>query len=78
MLTQQRVAREEEMPAKKFRREDFETRCVEELVEWMGCRQQEMNDAVASGRDSDGTLAEGATQLQQWTQAPSVVTNMVH
>ena len=52
--------------------------CVEEMVEWMGCRQQEMNDAVASGRESDvtrlaGTLAEGARQLQQWTQPPSVV-----
>ena len=83
MLTQQRVARGEEMPAKKFRREDFVPGCVEELVEWMGCRQQEMNDAVASGRDSDvtrlaGALAEGAMQLQQWTQPPSVVTNMVH
>ena len=53
MLTQQRVARGEEMPAKKFHREDFVPGCVEELVEWMGCRQQEMNDAVASGRESD-------------------------
>ena len=60
------------MPAKKFRREDFVPGCVEELVEWMGCRQQEMNDAVASGIDSDvtrlaGVLVEGAMQLQQWT-----------
>ena len=42
-----------------------------------------MNNAVASERDSDVTrlavtLAEGAMQLQQWTQPPSVVTNMVH
>ena len=83
MLTQQRVARGEEMPAKKFRLEDFVPSCVEELVEWMGCRQHEINDTVASGRDPDvtrlvGALAEGAMQLQQWTQPPFVVTNMVH
>ena len=41
---------------------------VEELVEWMGCRQQKINDAVAYWRDSDvtrlaGALAEGAMQL---------------
>ena len=67
MLTQQRVARGEEMQAKKFLREDFLPGCVEELVEWMGCRQQETNDAAAPGRDSNvtrlsGALAEGAMQ----------------
>ena len=46
------LAQGEEMPAKKFRREEFVPGCVEELVEWMGCRQQEMNSADAFGRDS--------------------------
>ena len=67
-------------PPKKRLQEDFVPTTVEEATLWIRCRQQEVDDAIAQGCEVDVprlAIAEGAGQLRQWTQPPSVVVNMV-
>ena len=69
-------------PPKKRLREDHVPSTVEEAALWVRCRQQEMEEAISTGREADVSrlaqvIAEGAVQLRQWTQPPSCVGNTV-
>ena len=69
-------------PPKKRLREDYVPSTVEEAVLWIRCRQQEMEEAISAGRETDisrlaQAIAEGAAQLRQWTQPLSCVGDMV-
>ena len=88
VLELQRAAQDREcaastgdQPVKKPRvREDFVPMCVEDAVLWLKCRQQEMEDAISCGNQSDvarlaSVTAEGAVQLRTWTQPPSTLAN---